>query len=81
MSDKNILTQFDEIEKKLAQLIGVLRTLEGKNAELNTANGKLREELQKKTETESALIKERELIRSKVNGILNKLEDISEASK
>ncbi|MEW5908707.1 MAG: hypothetical protein AB1659_02775 [Thermodesulfobacteriota bacterium] len=81
LSEKNILTQFDEIEKKLEQVMGVLRTLEEKNSELAGANERLREELQTKTETEAAFIRERELIRSKISGILTKLEDISEASK
>ncbi|OGP61391.1 MAG: hypothetical protein A2V65_04680 [Deltaproteobacteria bacterium RBG_13_49_15] len=78
---RNILGQFDEIEKKLEKLMGVLKSLEESNLDLKNTNERLKEELQKKIESESSYIREREVIRSKIDGILMKLEDISEASR
>lgn len=78
---RNILGQFDEIEKKLERLIRILKSLEESNLELKNTNERLKEELHKKVESESNYIREREVIRSKIDGILMKLEDISEASQ
>lgn len=78
---RNILGQFDEIEKKLEKLMRILKSLEESNLELKNTNERLKEELHKKVESESNYIREREVIRSKIDGILMKLEDISEASQ
>ena len=74
-----ILKQFEEIEKKVESLIDVCKSLEATNLELNNKVEKLEQELQAKLETENNYQEERALIRSKIDSLLDRLEDITEA--
>ncbi len=78
MDNENILRQFDEIEQKLGKLIDVYKSLEATNVELKTKIERLEEELQGKVEVESNYQEERALIRSKIDSLLVRLEDITE---
>ncbi len=80
MDKTKLIEQFDEIEQKIEALMGVLKTLEGANAKLKEKNRQLEEELQNNAEAGDGYEKERDLIRSKIDGLLAKLENISEAS-
>ncbi len=81
MDNTTIIEQFDEIEKKIEGLMGVLKALEGANSKLKDQNRQLEEKLQKKAKADDGYEKERDLIRSKIDGLLAKLENISEASQ
>ncbi len=81
MDNATLIEQFDEIEKKIEGLMGVLKTLERANSKLKDQNKQLEEELQKKAKADDGYEKERDLIRSKIDGLLAKLENISEASQ
>ncbi len=81
MDNATLIEQFDEIEKKIEGLMRVLKTLEGTNSKLKDQNKQLEEELQKKAKADDGYEKERDLIRSKIDGLLAKLENISEASQ
>jgi predicted nuclease with TOPRIM domain len=81
LDNATLIEQFDEIEKKIEGLMGVLKTLEGANSKLKDQNKQLEEELQKKAKADDGYEKERDLIRSKIDGLLAKLENISEASQ
>ena len=78
MDNELILRQFDEIEKKVEGLIGVFKTLEATNLELRNKIESLQTELNDRVEAENKYAKERDLIRSKIDSLLVKLEDISE---
>ena len=78
MDNAVILQQFEEIEKKIERLIQVCKSQEAANSELKEKIKKLEEELQVKVEAENSYIKERDLVRSKIDGLLGKLDKIAE---
>ena len=78
MDNEFILKQFEEIEKKVENLINVCKSLKTTNLELRNKVERLEEELQGKVETENNYAQERALIRSKVDGLLGRLEDMTE---
>lgn len=79
MDNEFILKQFDEIEKKVENLINVCKSFETTNLELKNKVERLEEELQGKVEAENNYAQERALIRSKIDGLLGRLEDMTEA--
>ena len=79
MDNEIILRQFEEIEQKVGKLIDVCKSLEATNLELRNKSKMLEEELQGKVEVENNYQEEKALIRSKIDGLLAKLEDITEA--
>jgi len=79
--DNNVIVrQFEDIEQKVERLIGVCRQLEATNSELSNKIEQLEKELQGKIEEEKRYQAEKDLIRSKVDSLLAKLENISEGS-
>ena len=78
MEQEVILKQFEEIEKKVGKLIDVCKSLEATNLKLRNKNERLEEELQGKVEAENRSKEERDLIRSKVDDLLVKLDGFSE---
>jgi len=79
LENEIIFRQFEAIEKKVEGLLEVLRTLEATNSELKNKIAALEGELQSKVAAESSYMKERELIRSRIDKLLAKLEDVSES--
>ena len=79
MDNESILKQFEEIEKKVENLINVCKSFETTKLELRNKVERLEEELQGKVEAENNYAQERALIRSKVVGLLGRLEDMTEA--
>ncbi|MEW6673455.1 MAG: hypothetical protein AB1427_17280 [Thermodesulfobacteriota bacterium] len=79
MDNAFILHQFDEIEKKVEKLLKAFQALETTNGELQLKIETLNAELQGRIEAENKYAKERDLIRSKIDGLLVKLEDIAES--
>ena len=78
MDNEFILKQFEEIEKKVENLINVCKSLKTTNLELRNKVERLEEELQGKVETENNYAQEKALIRSKIDGLLGRLEDMTE---
>ena len=78
LDNELILKQFEEIEKKVESLINVCKSFKTTNLELRNKVERLEEELQGKVETENNYAQERALIRSKVDGLLGRLEDMTE---
>jgi cell division septum initiation protein DivIVA len=78
LDNEFILKQFDEIEKKVENLINVCKSFETTNLELRNKVERLEEELQGKVEAENNYAQERALIRSKIDGLLGRLEDMTE---
>jgi predicted nucleic acid-binding Zn-ribbon protein len=79
LDNEFIVGQFEEIEKKVEKLIDVLKSHETTNLELSNKNRRLEEELQGKNEVESNYSQERALIRSKIDSLLVRLEDVTES--
>ena len=79
MDNEVILQQFDEIEKKIEDLIQLCKQHEATNSELNDKIKRLEEELQIKVEAENKYINEKALVRSKIDGILGKLDEINQS--
>ena len=81
MLDKDlIIKQFEDIERKVESLIEICRQLEATNSELNHNVAQLEKELQSKVEEEKRYQAEKDLIRSKVDSLLARLEDIADSS-
>lgn len=75
MDTELVLLQVEEIEMKIEQLIEKCKSLEITNLELNNRVENFEKELQDKIENENIYIKDREMLGSKIDGLLNKLEE------
>lgn len=78
MDKEQILQQFDLIEKRIGGLLEASKSLEATNEELKKKIESLEGELRTKSQNESSLLEERNLIRSKVDNLLTRLQKISE---
>lgn len=67
---------FDEIENKIQKIIDVRKSLENELQEQKDYIAQLEEELQEKIDAENKLLEERLFVRSKIDSLLNKLQDI-----
>ena len=79
MDTELVLMQFEEIEQKVDQLIENCNALKITNSELTDRVESLENELQEKIEIENRYVKERELVSSKIDGLLNRLEQKEDA--
>ena len=77
MENEFVLKQFEEIEQKVAKLIETCKALEATNLEQKNKIKSLEEEVQGKVEAERIYAEERALIRSKIDGLLVKLDEVS----
>ncbi len=77
MDSEIIFAQFEEIEKRVEKVIEVCKTLEATNLKLEQRVKELEGELQGKAEAETRYTRERELIRSKVDALLSRLDEIA----
>ena len=73
MDSNQILQRFEEIQRSVERVIEVCRSYEAINLELRNEIGKLEEKLQQKVEAERRYQKERSLIRSKIDNLLDKI--------
>jgi hypothetical protein len=74
LSDESVFRQFDEIEQKLERLIEICKAHEAANLELKSKIKNLEEEIQGKVEAERSYAEEKALIRSKVDGLLARID-------
>ena len=79
MDNETILAQFDQIEKKIERVIGLYQSHAQKNSELINKIKSLEEELRTRTEAERKYAEEKALIRSKIDGLMAKLDDMLQA--
>ena len=77
MDNVFILKQFEEIEQRVERLIETCNALETTNLELKNKIKSLEEEIQGKVEAEGSYAEEKALIRSKIDGLLVKLDEVS----
>jgi len=78
LDNELILLQFEEIEQKVEELINRCKSLKTTNTDLNNRIEHLEKELQEKVDIENNYIEERDLVRSKIDGLLNRLEEKEE---
>ena len=78
MDNDFVLKQFGEIEHKVERLIENCKAQAVANSELKNKLTSLEEEIQGKVEAEKNYAEEKTLIRSKIDGLLTRLDDISE---
>jgi hypothetical protein len=78
LDNEFILRQFEEIEKKVEKLIDINKSLEETSLESRNKIKRLEEELQGKVDAETNYTQEKALIRSKIDSLLVRLEDIAE---
>ena len=78
MDNDFILKQFGEIEHKVSNLIENCKAQAAANSELKNKLASLEEEIRGKVEAEKNYAEEKTLIRSKIDGLLARLDDISE---
>ncbi len=78
MDSDLIIRQFEQIEQRVENLIENCKRFETENNQLKTQVTKLEEELQGKLETENRYQSERTLVRSKIDGLLAKLDTLAE---
>ena len=79
MDNDFVLKQFGEIEHKVEKLIENCKAQVAANAELKHKLMSLEEEIQGKVEAEQNYAEEKALIRSKIDGLLARLDDISDS--
>ncbi len=73
-----ILQQFEEIEKRVERLVAGYQSLKEANLKFQAKIKKLEGELKTRTETENRNRAIKDKIRSKIENLLVKLEDITE---
>ena len=78
MDNDFVLKQFGEIEQKVERLIENCNAQAAANSELKNKLIRLEEEIQGKVEAENNYAEEKALIRSKIDGLLARLDDISD---
>jgi hypothetical protein len=73
-----IFNQFNDIEKKVARLLKICKKHEAANLELKNKIKSLEEELLGKIEAEKSDEQKKALIRSKIDSLLVRIEDMIE---
>lgn len=79
MDKEQILRQFQDIEQKVEKVTEVCKSFKATNSKLLNKIKRLEEELQHKIEAENNYNEEKALIRSKIDSLLVRLEDITGA--
>ena len=79
MDNEFVIKQFGEIEHKVERLIENCNAQVAANSELKNKLIRLEEDIQGKVEAENNYAEEKALIRSKIDGLLARLDDISDS--
>ena len=76
-----VLAQFDEIENKISNLLEKVNELETANQGLNQKVSQLERELEEKVAAENQFAEEKALIKSRVDGLLKKIDEFTAVSE
>lgn len=79
MDDQSLINQFQTIESRLDALIQICKDKDKQNEELSLRIEKLEEELRTKVEAEQRYLEEKALVRSKVDQLLMRLDEIAKS--
>jgi len=77
LDNEFILKQFEEIERRVEKLIELCNALEAANLDQKNKIKSLEEEIDGKVEAERSYAEEKALIRSKIDGLLVKLDKVT----
>ncbi|MCU0592047.1 MAG: cell division protein ZapB [Desulfobacterales bacterium] len=77
METDALFSQFGEIEAKVEKLIELCKSQQAVNAELNQKVRQIEEELHQKSESVKRQVEEKALIRSRIDNLLAKIEDLT----
>lgn len=80
MDIDNVMLQFDQIEQKIGLLIKRCRSLEAENLQLTKKVMHLETTIQSNIETENRFAEQKEMIRSKIDNLMERLEHLSETN-
>lgn len=75
-----MMLQFDQIEQKIGLLIKRCRSLEAENSQLIEKVRRLETTIQSNIETENRFAEQKEMIRSKIDNLMERLENLSETN-
>lgn len=78
MIEEGILRQFEEIEERVGTLIEARDSLLAANSNLQQTVEELEKKLLDKTEQEHGFLEQRDLVRTKIDALLGKLNRIDE---
>ena len=78
MGDGTILRQFDDIENKVEHLIKHCSSLKDENSTLKSRVDVLEQEIQNKTEIEKRNDRQKEIVKEKIDSLMDKLKQFSE---
>jgi hypothetical protein len=81
VDDRSLIDQFQTIEARLDALIQICKEKDNLNKELSLRIEKLEEELRTKAEAEQRYTQEKALIRSKVDQLLIRLDEVAKADQ
>jgi protein-arginine kinase activator protein McsA len=81
VDDRSLINQFQTIESRLDALIQVCKEKDNLNKEMRLRIEKLEEELRTKIEAEQKYAEEKALIRSKVDQLLKRLDEVAKADQ
>ena len=81
MDQKIVLDQFGRLEKKIENLIDVCKQLEAEKKDLADRNRSLEQQLQELIETGKQHNELRDLIRSKIDGLMGRLDEFTESQE
>ncbi len=71
--NEQLFSQFDAIEEKVEQLFSKIQLLETVNAQLKEQISDLEKGVKRKAEEEEKYLEEKALIRSKIDGLIQKI--------
>ena len=78
MDTETVLNQFNELEKRLDYLIETSKRLEADNARLVQEKQILSDQLREKVEAERQHNELKDLVKSKIDSLMGRLDEISE---
>jgi FtsZ-binding cell division protein ZapB len=75
---ETVINQFSELESKIEHLIGTCKRLEAEKSALKLENQALATQLQEKTEAQKLNDELKDLVRSKIESLMGRLDELSE---
>ncbi len=78
METEAVIQQFSKLEEKIEYLIESRKRIEAENSRLNQENQKLAAQLQERIVAEKQHFELKDLVRSKIDSLMGRLDEISE---
>jgi FtsZ-binding cell division protein ZapB len=75
---ETVINQFSELESKIEHLIGTCKRLEAEKSALKLENQALATQLQEKMEAQKQNDELKDLVRSKIESLMGRLDELSE---